>query len=229
MSKMEVQTPASTETDWDQVREWDEQYVFHVLATKDEYRSNVVESADGCYVTMADGRRIFDFANQLICVNMGHRHPKIVEAIREATDKFGYVWEGLTTEYRARAAKLIMEDIGVGEWAGRIRFLSTGTEAVENMVLFAKLYTGRRNIVTRIVRLPRLDERALRRQRHARVPLEPRLGQRRARPISTSPMPPHRTTTMRRRRTATGARSDIRIRTARTGTARWRASRRPST
>ncbi|RDI73617.1 4-aminobutyrate aminotransferase [Gaiella occulta] len=149
MSKMEVQTPASAETDWDQVREWDEQYVFHVLATKDEYRSNVVESADGCYVTMADGRRIFDFANQLICVNMGHRHPKIVEAIREATDKFGYVWEGLTTEYRARAAKLIMEDIGVGEWAGRIRFLSTGTEAVENMVLFAKLYTGRRNIVTR--------------------------------------------------------------------------------
>jgi taurine--2-oxoglutarate transaminase len=149
MSKMEVQPAASTHTDWEQVREWDEQYVFHVLATKDEYQSNIVESADGCYVTMADGRRIFDFANQLICVNMGHRHPRIVEAIREATEKFGYVWEGLTTEYRARAAKLIMEDIGVGEWAGRIRFLSTGTEAVENMVLFAKLYTGRRNIVTR--------------------------------------------------------------------------------
>lgn len=149
MSKMEIQPEATTEIDWDQVREWDEKYVFHVLATKDEYSSNMVQSADGCYVTMADGRRIFDFANQLICVNMGHRHPKIVEAIRQATEKFGYVWEGLTTEYRARAAKLIMEDIGVGEWAGRIRFLATGTEAVENMVLFAKLYTGRRNIVTR--------------------------------------------------------------------------------
>lgn len=135
--------------DWDQVREWDERYVFHVLATADEYQSNLVESADGCYVTLADGRRIFDFANQLICVNMGHRHPRIMEAIREATTKFGYVWEGMTTEYRSRAAKLIMEDIGVGDWAGRIRFLSTGTEAVENMVLFAKLYSGRRNIVTR--------------------------------------------------------------------------------
>jgi taurine---2-oxoglutarate transaminase len=135
--------------DWDQVRRWDEQYVFHVLATADEYQSNLVESADGCYVTLADGRRIFDFANQLICVNMGHRHPRIMQAIREATEKFGYVWEGMTTEYRSRAAKLIMEDIGVGEWAGRIRFLATGTEAVENMVLFAKLYSGRRNIVTR--------------------------------------------------------------------------------
>jgi taurine--2-oxoglutarate transaminase len=80
---------------------------------------------------------------------MGHRHPRIQRAIRDATEKFGYVWEGMTTEYRSRAAKLIMEDLGVGEWAGRIRFLSTGTEAVENMVLFAKLYSGRRNIVTR--------------------------------------------------------------------------------
>jgi len=138
-----------TETNWDQVREWDEKYVYHVLATREEYHSMPVASAEGCYVTLADGRKIFDFANQLVCVNMGHRHPKIQQAIRDATEKFGYVWEGMTTEYRSRAAKLIMEDMGVASWAGRIRFLATGTEAVENMVLFAKLYTGRRNIVTR--------------------------------------------------------------------------------
>ena len=134
---------------WDQIREWDEKYVFHVLATRDEYHSMPVESAEGCYVTLAGGRRIFDFANQLVCVNMGHRHPRIQRAIREALDKFGYVWEGMTTEYRSRAAKLIMEDMGVGDWAARIRFLATGTEAVETMVLMAKLFTGRRNIVTR--------------------------------------------------------------------------------
>ena len=135
--------------DWDKIREWDEKYVFHVLATKDEYRCLPVESADGCYVKLTDGRQIFDFANQLVCVNMGHRHPRIERAIRDALDKFGYVWEGMTTEYRSQAAKLIMEDLGVGSWAGRIRFLATGTEAVENMVMMAKLYTGRRNIVTR--------------------------------------------------------------------------------
>ena len=137
--------------DWDQVRRWDEDYVFHVCSTAEEYHSNPVESTDGCYVTLAGGTRIFDFANQLVCVNMGHRHPRIQQAIREATEKFGYVWEGMTTEYRSRAAKLIMEDLGVGRWAGRIRFLATGTEAVENMVQFAKLYTGRRHIVTSAV------------------------------------------------------------------------------
>lgn len=134
---------------WDQIREWDEKYVFHVLATQEEYHSLPVESAEGCYVTLAGGRKIFDFANQLVCVNMGHRHPRIQKAIREALEKFGYVWEGMTTEYRSRAAKLIMEDMGVGSWAARVRFLATGTEAVETMVLMAKLFTGRRNIVTR--------------------------------------------------------------------------------
>ena len=145
-----IRTPAAANSvDWQQVKDWDERYVFHVLATSEEYQSTLVESAEGCYVTLAGGKRLFDFANQLVCVNMGHRHPRIQAAIREATEKFGYIWEGLTTEYRSRAAKLIMEDLEVGKWAGRIRFLSTGTESVENMVLFAKLYSGRRNIVTR--------------------------------------------------------------------------------
>jgi taurine---2-oxoglutarate transaminase len=140
---------ASEATNWSQVEEWDKKYVFHVLATKEEYQSTIVESAEGCYYTLANGKRVFDFANQLICVNMGHRHPRIQQAIRDATFEFGYVTEAMTTKYRSRAAKLIMEDLKVGEWAARIRFVSTGTEAVENMLMFAKQYTGRRNIVTR--------------------------------------------------------------------------------
>ena len=39
-----------SETNWDQVREWDERYVYHVLATREEYHSTPVESAEGCYV-----------------------------------------------------------------------------------------------------------------------------------------------------------------------------------
>lgn len=135
--------------DWDKVREWDEKYVMHVLYSKDEYTSNPVESAEGCYLYMADGRKMFDMTNQLICVNMGHRHPKIQQAIVEATEKFGYIWEALPTEKRSLAAKLIMEDFGVGRWAGRIRFLTTGSEAVDAMITLAKTYTGRRSIVTR--------------------------------------------------------------------------------
>ena len=45
-----------SDIDWDQVREWDERYVYHVLATREEYHSLPVASAQGCYVTLADGR-----------------------------------------------------------------------------------------------------------------------------------------------------------------------------
>src|SRR5688572_31900592 len=40
--------PAAKSVDWQQVKEWDERYVLHVLATKDEYESLAVESAEGC-------------------------------------------------------------------------------------------------------------------------------------------------------------------------------------
>ena len=41
---------ASTDVvNWQQVAEWDEKYVLHVLATKDEYQCVPVESAEGCY------------------------------------------------------------------------------------------------------------------------------------------------------------------------------------
>ncbi len=43
------------------------------------------------------------------------KHPKRIsefqEAIREASTRYGYLWEAFCSDYRARAAKLIMEDI----------------------------------------------------------------------------------------------------------------------
>ena len=92
------------DTNWDQVREWDESTSTTCWLRGRSTTVLPVDSAEGCYVTLADGREIFDFANQLVCVNMGHRHPKIQQAIRDATEKFGYVWEGMTTE-TARAPR----------------------------------------------------------------------------------------------------------------------------
>ena len=71
-------------------------------------------------------------------------------AIVEALDRYGFVWEGYATDYRSRAAKLIVEDmLGEDGWAGRVRFISSGTEAVELALLLAKLVTGRPNVISR--------------------------------------------------------------------------------
>ena len=55
-----------------------------------------------------------------------------------------------TTDYVAKAAKLLVEDIlGPYGWAGKVSFVSTGSEAVEKALIIAKLVRNRPNIVTR--------------------------------------------------------------------------------
>lgn len=138
------------EADWDLVRAWDERYYAHVFVTPDEYRHAAVVRTDGDYLELADGTRLLDFTSGLLCVNAGQRNRRITEAIRDALDRYGYAWEGFTTDYRARAAKLIVEDLlGPDGWAARVRFTSSGSEAVELALLVAKLVTGRPNVISR--------------------------------------------------------------------------------
>jgi taurine--2-oxoglutarate transaminase len=137
-------------TDWSAIRAWDEAYYAHVFVTPGEYEHRAIVRADGDFVELEDGTRLLDFTSGLLCANAGHRNERIRAAIVEALDRYGFVWEGWATDYRARAAKLIVEDLlGADGWAGRVRFTSSGSEAVELALLIAKLVTGRPNVVSR--------------------------------------------------------------------------------
>ena len=137
-------------TDWSAIRAWDEAYYAHVFVTPGEYEHRAIVRADGDFVELEDGTRLLDFTSGLLCANAGHRNERIRAAIVEALDRYGFVWEGWATDYRARAAKLIVEDLlGADGWAGRVRFTSSGSEGVELALLIAKLVTGRPNVVSR--------------------------------------------------------------------------------
>lgn len=137
-------------TDWDLIRTWDEEHYAHVFVTADEYEHTAVARTDGDFIELSDGTRLLDFTSGLLCTNAGHRNPRIRNAIVEALDRYGFVWEGFATDYRARAAKLICDDLlGPDDWAGRVRFTSSGSEAVELALLVAKLVTGRPNVISR--------------------------------------------------------------------------------
>jgi len=136
--------------DWKQVEEWDRKYRLHVEATDDEYQFAPIEHTEGDYLYTPDGTKLLDCLNQLICVTAGQRHPKIQVAIKEALDRYGFVWHAYTTDYVAKAAKLLVEDIlGPYGWAGKVSFCSSGSEAVEKALIIAKLIKNRPNIVTR--------------------------------------------------------------------------------
>lgn len=135
--------------DWEAVERWDRSYYLHNVQAQEEYAFVGVERADGNYLTLADGTRLLDFQSQLVSDSMGHRHPRVHAEIQRAMERYGHVFFGMATDYRARAAKLVIEDIlGSEGWAGRLRLLSSGTEGVECALAMARLYTERSVVLT---------------------------------------------------------------------------------
>ena len=79
-----------------------------------------VERVDGNYIYLANGCKLLDFQSQLISDSLGHRHPAPHAAIQSAMERYGHVFFGMGTDLRARAAKLLIEDVldGKAGWAG---------------------------------------------------------------------------------------------------------------
>lgn len=135
--------------DWQDVKDWDEKYYLRPFRALGEYTHVGVERGEGSYLYLADGSRVLDFMSQYVCANLGQGHPRVRAAIVEAAGRFTYLSEPWTSDYRSKAAKLIVEDLlGDEGWAGQVRFVTTGTEAIEMALIMAKLFTGRPNIVS---------------------------------------------------------------------------------
>jgi taurine--2-oxoglutarate transaminase len=135
--------------DWTEIERWDRAYYLHNTAAQEEYVFAGIEGADGNYLYTAGGDKLLDFQSQLVSDNMGHRHPRVHAELKRAMERFGHVFFGFGTDYRARAAKLVIDDVlGAEDWAGRVRILSSGTEAVENAMTMARLYTNKPIVLT---------------------------------------------------------------------------------
>jgi taurine---2-oxoglutarate transaminase len=106
-----------------------------------------IARAEGVYLYSPEGQRWLDFNSQLMSVNIGHGHPKVVEAIRKQAESVVFVYPGMATEVRARLSKRLAELV-----PGDINtFFYTlgGAEANENAIKAARLFTGRHKIIAR--------------------------------------------------------------------------------
>jgi taurine--2-oxoglutarate transaminase len=106
-----------------------------------------IERAEGVYVWDANGKRYMDWSSQLINVNIGHSHPHVIKAIQEQAAKLCYVEPSSTTGPRARLGELLAE-VTPGSLSKTL-FCNGGTDAIENAMKVARLYTGRQKILTR--------------------------------------------------------------------------------
>ncbi|MFA5012451.1 MAG: aminotransferase class III-fold pyridoxal phosphate-dependent enzyme [Ignavibacteria bacterium] len=105
-----------------------------------------IKSAKGIFLYDYDGKRIFDFSSQLVCVNIGHGHPKVAEAVAKQMSELSYVYPGMITAARGDLGKKLAE-ISPGNM-NKTFFTLGGAEAVENAIKLARVYTGRHKIIT---------------------------------------------------------------------------------
>ena len=109
---------AAAAVDWELMERWDRAYYLHVMGAGAESTWRAVTHQEGCWLYMADGSRLLDFQSQLTSDHMGHRHPRVVEGLRQALDRYGHVYFAMATDFRARAAKLIIRTCS-GRTTGR--------------------------------------------------------------------------------------------------------------
>ena len=107
----------------------------------------VVDRALGSEVWDVDGRRYIDMMAGVCVLNVGHRHPQVVEAVREQTDKFWHIC--LHDFYDPQAVELAEKMAAIAPMAGDTRYYfgNSGTEAVEAAVKLAMYHTGRTKFV----------------------------------------------------------------------------------
>jgi 4-aminobutyrate aminotransferase len=103
--------------------------------------------ADNAELWDVEGRRFIDFAAGIAVCNTGHRHPKIVAAIREQLDHFTHTAYQIVpyASYVELAEKINQR--APGDYPKKTAFFTTGAEAVENAIKIARAATGRPGVI----------------------------------------------------------------------------------
>ncbi|MCY7945224.1 4-aminobutyrate--2-oxoglutarate transaminase [Bacillus atrophaeus] len=131
-----------TSAEWQQKRD---QFVSKGVSNGN--RSLAVKG-EGAVLYDLDGRRFVDFAGAIGTLNVGHSHPKVVEAVKRQTEEL--IHPGFNVmmypSYIELAEKLC--GLAPGEHDKKAIFLNSGAEAVENAVKIARKYTKRQGVVT---------------------------------------------------------------------------------
>ena len=124
----------------------DRAHVFHSWSAQGTLNPTEITGGEGSYFWDSSGKKYLDFTSQLVNLNIGHQHPKLVAAIQESAGKLCTVAPPFVNASRSEAARLITE-LAPGD-LNMVFFTNGGAEAAEYAARMAKLHTGRHKILT---------------------------------------------------------------------------------
>ena len=107
----------------------------------------VIESGEDCILRDVDGNEYIDFNSGLVCLNVGHRHPRVVNAIKNQCDRFLHY---SNTDFYYREVVDLAEklsEITPGRFEKKVYFGNSGAEAVEAAVKLSKWHTRKHRFI----------------------------------------------------------------------------------
>ena len=104
-----------------------------------------ITKGQGVWFWDGDGNKWLDFGSQLVNLNIGHQHPRVLAAIKKQVDELCFAGPGFATEPRAQLGKKLAEVTGLA----KSFYCLSGTEANESAIKMARVYTGRSKIISR--------------------------------------------------------------------------------
>ncbi|MFB5946290.1 aspartate aminotransferase family protein [Albibacterium profundi] len=122
-------------------------FLLNTAQTSNSPRLTEIVSAEGVYLYGPAGEKYLDLVSGFAVNNIGHRHPKVVQAIKDQVDQHLHVTvygEFVQTPQVKLAERLVSI---LPDQLNSVYFVNSGTEATEGAMKIAKKYTGRTEII----------------------------------------------------------------------------------
>jgi acetylornithine/N-succinyldiaminopimelate aminotransferase len=122
-------------------------FLQHVAQTSSAPLALEIVKAEGCELTDASGKKYIDLIGGISVANIGHRHPRVVEAIKKQLDNYMHimVYGEFVQSPQVQYAKLLTENLPSS--LNSVYFTNSGAEAVEGAMKLSKRVTGRNEII----------------------------------------------------------------------------------
>ncbi|HRN42257.1 MAG TPA: aspartate aminotransferase family protein [Vicingus sp.] len=123
-------------------------FLQHVAQTSDFPLCLEIEKAEGMYMTDVDGKTYLDLISGISVSNLGHRHPNVINAVKEQLEKYTYlmVYGEFVQSPQVKLAQLLCSQLPSP--LNSCYFVNSGSEANEGAMKLAKRYTGRKEIIS---------------------------------------------------------------------------------
>ncbi|MDD9206940.1 aminotransferase class III-fold pyridoxal phosphate-dependent enzyme, partial [Georgenia sp. 10Sc9-8] len=147
MSAAQTQPVVTEEWSTERLIDTDRRYVIRSWSKQGTPAKMAVAGGSGSWFWDTEGRRYLDFQSQLVNLNLGHQHPRLVEAIKRQAEQLCYIGPGFAERARSELAEMIA-DITPGDLT--MSFFTTGGGAAnENALRLARQITGRNKVMAR--------------------------------------------------------------------------------